>query len=645
MEERDEGRIERLKKILYRRSKDVPEQKRFVLHTHDEEGKDSWGSSPAKDVSNATPRDTRMPFWKKFFIASLGFFAVAIAVASVIFLRDTNTVSTKNVDILVSGPVSVQAGEEVQLELVIENNNIVALESVDLLVEYPEGTRSVGNLEVELDRFRKAIPNIKSGEVVKEPVRVVLFGQGGDEKKFKVALEYRVADSNAIFVKEKEYVAHISSSATSLSVEIPSEVISGQEFVTSIAIASNAETVTRDLLLSLEYPFGFSYLSAEPKPIAGNAAWAIGDLAAKGKRTIVIRGVMEGQDSEEKVFRASLGSRSVLEEEKIKVVYNSSLSHIKIARPFLSMLLFVNGVAAPEYVAESRELVDVSIVWTNNLPTKIVDAKIEAKLEGAVIDKQSVDPRNGFYNSANNTIVWDKQSLPELAAIESGAQGRTSFRFFPQPLFTTHVTPFRNPTVSITITTSGNRLSEAGVPEKIEGKVGQKIKISSEAVFTPNIVYFVGPFQNTGPMPPQVERETTYTIVWTAVNSSNHISRATAKVVLPPYVRWIGAHTPQGEDISFNETSREIIWNMGRLEAGTGMSLPPREVAFQVGFLPSISQLNQSPTIMGQSVFSGVDEFTGASLRLAGRTLTISLNTDPQFIFSHGKVVPPPSPE
>ncbi|MBI2108915.1 MAG: DUF11 domain-containing protein [Parcubacteria group bacterium] len=645
MSNNSEGRIERLKKILYRRDKNTLQKKRFELHSHGEEQSDSWNEEPAlsETAQVRTVPNPPMPFWKKFFLFSVLFFTLALVIAAFVFLRDSNIVSTRNVDILVSGPVAVPAGEEVQLQVIIENNNSVSLESADLLIEYPEGTRGADNLERELTRFRKAIPNIKPGEVVKEPIRVVLFGQEGDEKKFKITLEYRVADSNAIFAKEKEYIAHVSSSATSLSVETLAEVVSGQEFKVDITITSNTDTVTRDLLLSVEYPFGFSFISAEPRPVSDNTVWTVGDLAPGGKRTITIRGVMEGQDGEEKVFRVSLGGRSGIGENRLGVVYNSSLAAVKIARPFVSVLLFVNGDATAEYVAGSRELLDVSIVWTNNLPTKIVDAKLEAKLNGAVIDKSSVDPRNGFYNSANDTILWDKNSLPELAEIESGAQGRTSFRFTPQPLFTQNGTLFRNPEVSIVITTSGKRLSERGVQESIEGRVEQKIKISSEAVFSANAVYFIGPFQNIGPLPPEVEKETTYTIVWTAVNSSNHISRGTVRTVLPPYVAWRGVKAPGGEDVTYNEASREITWNLGRLEAGAGVTLPPRTAAFQIGFIPSISQLNQSPTISGESVFSGVDEFTGAAIRLTGKALTISLNSDPNFVFTQGKVVESPA--
>lgn len=637
----EEGRIERLKKMLYRPKEAFREKKRFELHPHASPGVSTWEEgSDQKNLSEDKKISLKqsMPFWKKFFIFSVLFFVVAAAIAVLVFFSGGNTVSTHNVDILVSGPVATKAGEKVELELLIENNNAVALESADLLIEYPDGTTQAENQREKLTRTRKSLGAISSGAVIKEPLRVVLFGQEGDEKTFRISLEYRVSDSNAIFVKEKEYRVRISSSATTLSIETVSETISGQQFSMRVTIASNADTVTKDLVLSIEYPFGFIFRSAEPRPVNGKNIWVIGDLPARGKRTIVIEGSLNGQDGEKKVFRASLGERLKTDEEALGVAYNTVLTEITIARPFLSVLLFLNGAATEEYVAESGETIDAHISWTNNLPTRIVDAKIEIKLVG-VVDELSIDPRNGFYDSRTKTIVWDKNSLPELASIDSGGEGEAILRFEILPLISPGSSLLKNPTVTLAVTTSGNRVSETGVPDRIENMIERKIKVTSEAVFTPRAVYSVGPFQNTGPLPPEVGQETTYTVLWTAINSSNHISRTSVKAALPPYVRWIGATSPSSETISFNEVSREITWNVGRLEAGSGITLPPREVAFQIGFTPSVSQLNQTPTILGESTFSGVDEFTQAVVRIVGKALSIALNTDPGYVFSYGKVV------
>ncbi len=636
-----EGRLERLKKTLYRKSTSSPEEKRFTLHMHETEPRDSWSKT---DIVHERPTtlssQIRMPFWKKFFIVSTLFFLGALIIAVLVFLGNSNLISTRNVDIVVSGPVSVQAGEELELQIAIENKNPTALESVDFIIEYPEGARNLQNVESELTRFRKSLGRIEPGAIFKEPLRVALFGQAGDEKKFNISLEYRVADSNAIFVKEKEYIATISSSATSLSVKTLSEVISGQEFTLQITLTSNADIVTKDLLVAVEYPFGFSFKEAAPKPTAGNNSFAVGDLPPQGKRVITIRGVMEGQDGESKIFRVSSGTRSQKEEHEVGVVYNQSIAETKIVRPFLSALLFVNGETLPEYIVSHDGVIDVEAIFTNNLAAKLVDVKVVAELKGDVVDKFSVESQNGFYNSGDNTISWDKNSFPELGELESGAQGKISFNFSLLPLFGARGA-LREPTVMVAIHTNGNRLSASGVPEEIKNSVERKIKVPSDVEFVPRIVYFSGPFQNTGPLPPEVERETTYTVIWTAVNSSNHVSNTKVSAVLPPYVRYMGISSPGEEALTYNSVSREITWSVGRLEAGSGISAAPREVAFQVVFTPSISQLEQSPTIIGQSTFSGIDEFTKAPIRIVWKALTISLNTDPNFVFTHGKVVEP----
>ncbi len=634
-----EGRIERLKKALYRPVTGAIKEKRFALHSHESGAEETW-QHQEESIKAPFQSPSRMSFSKKLFIISIVFFTGALLVAFFVLFGNSNLVSTRNVDIEVSGPVATQAGEELKLQVTIENKNTVALESVDFIVEYPEGARDLKNLERELSRLRKSLGRIEPGEIIKEPIQAVLFGQEGDEKKFNISLEYRVADSNAIFVKEKEYIALVNSSATSLSVKTLSEVVPGQEFSIEVTLTSNADIVTRNLLVNVEYPFGFSFTEATPKPLAGNTVWTIGDLPPKGKRTITIRGVIEGQDGEQKVFRISSGARKEKEDNELGIIYNKSLAEVKIVRPFLSTLLFVNGEVLSEYVADSRGIIDVEIVWVNNLPTKIVNGKIVAKLSGEVINKLSVQPRGGFYNSADNTIVWDKNSLPELEEIESGAKGQTNFRFSLIPLFPANGLLLRDPTVTISLNTSGDRVSASGVSEEIKNSVERKIKITSDVAFASRAAYFIGPFQNTGPLPPEIERETTYTILWTAVNSSNHVSRAVIKTILPPYVRWIGFTTPQKENISFNETSREVTWEIGRLSAGEGVTLPPREVAFQVGFTPSISQLGQTPTLIGQTTFSGTDEFTNATVRFVEKALTILLSTDPSFSFTQGKVVP-----
>ena len=40
------------------------------------------------------------------------------------------------------------------------------------------------------------------------------------------------------------------------------------------------------------------------------------------------------------------------------------------------------------------------------------------------------------------------------------------------------------------------------------------VRIISDVGFIPKVLYYSGAYVNTGPVPPKVEQETTYTVVW-----------------------------------------------------------------------------------------------------------------------------------
>lgn len=155
----------------------------------------------------------------------------------------------------------------------------------------------------------------------------------------------------------------------------------------------------------------------------------------------------------------------------------------------------------------------------------------------------------------------------------------------------------------------GKRLSEQNVPEKIDSTLIRKVKISSDLVLSSGGKYSTGPFQNTGPIPPRAEEETTYTIVWYVNNSSNQVSNVQVTASLPSYVEWMGTVSPANEEVMFNPVGGLITWNLEEVSPGTGTVLPRREIAFQVKILPSLSQLGRSPVLVNEQTITGFDRF------------------------------------
>lgn len=575
---------------------------------------------------------------KKLFITSITFFAFAVLFFLFVILRGSNIISTSNVSILVEGPTSVEAGEEVSLQILIENNNNIALEFSDLLIEYPTGTRVTKNLSEELTRFRRSLGTIPAGKTATETVEAVLFGQEGDEKELIITLEYRAEGSNAIFVVEKRHNIHISASPFVLKVFAPERVSARQEFMLEIELSSRASDAIEDILVFIDYPFGFSFSEASPKPSFSNDTWFLGDLPTDSERKITIRGALEGQDGDDKIFRVEGGIAKNKTSSKMSVVYGSFLKIVRIVRSSLGVSVRVNASEDNTIVVSAGNRVNANITLTNNSPTRIEDVRAEVQIQGEILDKTSVRASGGFYRSIDDRIIWDKSILARLSELAPGSSIELPFSFIPKdPLLSG--SRIKNPVISLSISVSGDHLSGEGIFKNVEIGEEREIRVNSDIELTQRAVYYEGPFENSGPIPPKAEQETTYTVYWTIVNTTNDVGAVEVKATLPTYMRWIGAVSPTGENIIYDTGDRLITWSAGDVKAWKGVASSPREVVFRVGLLPSVSQIGQEPLLVGQAELTGKDEFTDAPRVSKSTAATTNLSTDPKFILGNERVV------
>jgi hypothetical protein len=245
----------------------------------------------------------------------------------------------------------------------------------------------------------------------------------------------------------------------------------------------------------------------------------------------------------------------------------------------------------------------------------------------------------GFYRSLDNTIYWDERGYPDLAVVESGGSGSVTFTLSPLAVATNNQS-ITNPLITAEVTVRGKRMSDANVPEEIKSVMSQNVRVESEAQVAARSVFFVGPFVNTGPYPPKVEQETTFTVIYTITNTSNTITDARVRGVLPPYVNWYGSVFPSNENITYNKSTNEVIWLPGDIPAGTGIGKqPPREVAFQVVLQPSLSQVGTVPILVSDISFDAIDTFTNTPVSKTIKEVTANLLSDPKATGSDQTVV------
>ncbi|MFA5838773.1 MAG: hypothetical protein WC849_02450 [Candidatus Paceibacterota bacterium] len=628
------SRIENLKSRLYSRKASLNKtEKNINLKPKEFDLKPTWGSkeidSNKLNIENIMGKKKKFTL-NKLFISSIIFLFLAGVFAFFSLTGGGNSISSDNIDIELSGPVSIGSGEILTLEIDILNKNSVSLETADLLIEYPEGTRASSNIKNVLKRDRQSFQTIKSGEKKSTVAKSVLFGEEGTKKEIKIGIEYRVPGSNAIFYKEKKYEIEINASPVSLAVSSPKEINSGQEIEFKIDVKSNSENKIENLLLEAEFPFGFKPGKSTPNSSFGDNLWEI-SLNPLEKKTIYISGAINGQDGEKRTFRFNVGVKKDNDEKTIEVNFITYSEQITIKKSFISLNMSVNRDSSLEdQITSAGETVRVDISWKNNLETKITDAVLKVELDGDIIDESSISSLNGFYNSANNTITWDKRNISGLGVLESGDGGDTSFSF--RTLNNVKDTLSRVPEINIYVTIDGTEPTESGSTSRIiTSATTRKIKVSSNVSLNPRPVYYSGKLINNGPIPPKVGSETTYTVIISLSNSINDVSGGKVKMVLPSYIRWMGTVVPSEEKVSFNPVGGEVEWSVGDIYKGIGYTREAKEVQFQIALTPSSSQIGSSAVLVDNIVFTGMDTFTDTEIKITGKQLTTRLKTDSKF--------------
>jgi hypothetical protein len=632
----DQNRIDELNKALY--SQGAPEirtRRKLRFSELNTDVKQNW-AEPEEDKEPEQPlnkeyENNSMSFFTKFLIGSAIFCVIAVGVGLYLFLNGSNLISGNNIDISISGPVSIPGGSPVSFGVKVTNNNNSDLQLVDMSVAFPAGATDPKDPTKTLTTYDQLLGDISAGESTTTNISAIIFGEENIQKTIKVTLTYQVKGSTAIFTKVATYDVLINSSPVSLSVSSFTSITAGQEFDMTVDLKSNSQDVLKSVLLNAQYPFGFTFISANIPPLSDNATWKIGDIPAGGERKIVIHGKLQGENTDTRVFHFSVGAMSSSNASVIGTQYGLATQEISIEKPFMSLSLSMDDSnTLSDYVGHFGSPVRVKLTWFNNLSVAVNNAVISVNLSGQAYDKTKVQPDAGYFDSGNNQIIWNQQTNKELATIPAGGTGSVSFTIIPTNTANNSNQQIVNPSVSVKANVSADRTQESGVSGNLTSAVSRNINVASNIALSGRVERSVGPFTNTGPIPPKAEQKTTYTIVWTIGNTTSSVSNAQVSATLPPYVKWLDQVYPSTENVTYDPNTSTVTWNVGSVNAYTDNS-KRRELDFQVELIPSITQVSTAPTIVNQATLTATDDFTQSTLTSQQDYLTSSFSTDPAY--------------
>jgi hypothetical protein len=628
----ENSRLRKIERELYVTDMKPP-NKRSLLHDTPDNAPDDWAMPSSKNTMTKPSSLNATSIFKRLFGVALVFLLIACIVLGASLLSGNNTISGKNIELTITTKSFVDGGESLPVDVSIINKNKSQMELATLVLEYPEGSDADAGT---IARVSRDLPTIGVGDSHQESFVVKLFGQEGSQKELSAHVEFRVPGSNAVYDKTVTATVVVRTSPVRLTLNAADSAIPNQEIPFKFTIVGNGVASLPDTALIAEYPEGFTFTRADPMPTAAQNTWYLGDLPPGVDRTITVYGTFSGGANDLRTMRASVGAQSKKNEQALDTTYNSVTKVVSLTNAFLSAKVVVGDATGATIPINATDRVRIRIPWSNTLSSQVTNAEIRVRLSGSAFDPAKVQVENGFFDTVKNEIVWTKQQEPGLGAIDPGRGGALGFSLVPKSFGSTSVS---NPSISIAVDilgfqTGGTKLTANSVDVK-------KMVVNSDLNMITRTLFYGGQIQNSGPMPAKANKETTYTVDWQITNFRNKVSGVKVSTTLPVNVAWKDVVLPQSElgNIAYNEVTREVVWTIGDVSAGTGSNAPAKTVSFKVGITPSGDQVGTIPYLTGDILVTGTDSFTGSTIQLKKRGMTTQLLNDLSNVGASGKVV------
>jgi len=533
-------------------------------------------------------------------------FSLAVGISGFWYYRK-NIHSKEILKLEILGPEYVQTGEEIEYLARYKNNGNIVLENAEFIFDYP--SNSIPSDSQDL-RLTQKVEDIYPGEEKSFKFKTRLFGKENDNLTASCSLNYQPKGLKARYESKTTFTSRIKFVPLTFEFDLPLKTESGQELQFSLNYFSNINYPLENLRVKIEYPDTFEFKDSSPKALE-KTEWEVSSLIQAGGGRIKISGKIQGEPGQQKIFRAKLG----LYKEGNYIVLKEAAQAVQIVEPAIYISQIVNNLS--NYIANIGDLLHYEIFFKNIGKTPIEKQFLIVKLEGDFFERNSLKLESGEAAPGDNSIIFDWKDISKLKFLDAGEEGKVEFWI---KVKEKDFDKIKNPVLKNTIRLGGSE-------KQFETKINSKLIFSQKGYFKEDF------FGNSGPLPPEAGKTTTYTIVWQVENSFNELSNLKVKAILPENVTATGKVFPEDARFTFDPQSREVMWNLGDLGA-----FEQKTLAFQIGLTPSENQKGKVALLIKKAEIIAQDTFTQDILKTEEVELSTILPDDVSITKQEGIV-------
>lgn len=568
------------------------------------------------------------PKQKKILIIASVIFLAVLVLSSAVFYFWLTSFKKSLIDFNISGPNQISSGEAGTYIISYWNNTNQILQNATLVLRYPQGAVVGDNKIVQnID-----LSSIGIGGGGKQEITLAFVGPDKSIQKLEAILSYKPQNTTSTFKNEASKEVAINGSALSIDFKTPETTLPSVRSVYVIHYKNNTEYVFQNVSIEATYPNEFNFVSSDQTPAKNNDTWNLGDLNPNEEGNITILGILRNVQNAN--FELAIG---VVKNNRF-YKFSQNSSRINLTALPLKIDISVNGQS--NLAVNPGDNLQFKIHYENGAGIALSDVILKAKLDGLMYDFSSLKT-SSYFNGVSNTITWNAGNWPDFKSLSPNSSGDVEFRINVKPQYIIKTFRDKNFLLQVSAVMETPTVPPALSVKSLSVVSDLAIKVNTKAELKIRGYYFDAVLKNSGPLPPRVNQTTTYTIHWQVSNFSNDIDNMMVRSVLSEGVKWLNKKAGAGSaTLEYDDRTNELIWNVGKVQAGTGVLLNPYEVIFQVSLTPPITKVGQTIALLETSNLTGKDIFTGNDISAMVSAVKTDLPDDPGVGLSKSRVEP-----
>lgn len=601
-----------------------------------DQAKENFSREDVWIVQKEEIRKARIKFLKRTLIFSGGVLLFIFLIAGFLKFRQM-AFDQERVRVLVEGPQEVPSGRSLSYEIKYKNENRATLENASLKISFPKNFVPEDNPGFKMEGTTASVlelGNIAGKKEGKITFKGKIFSPKGSLLYLQAGISYTPSNLNSQFTSQNQLSVTVKSSPVILEITAPQNLAKGDAIDYQINYRNEGEKEIEEMRIKMDYPEGFTFSKVSPENLEGENPWSVGKLAPGQSGKIIVSGKLTGERDYIRTAKAYIG---VVQEGEF-VVYDEENVVTKIVGSPLAISQWVNG--RENLNINFGETLRFEIRFRNEGEIGLRDVIVTEKLEGEALDWASLRLENGGFDSNSKIITWKAGDLSLLKKLEPGQEGKIKFT-----INVKNSPPIKEKSDKNFVVSSLAKIDSPDVPtplatNKIIAGNQMDLKVNSRISLDTQGYFYDQWLENSGPLPPQVGKETTYAIHWKIFNASNELSDARVEAIIPTGATVVDFRSKEGEELhyNFNERTNMLVWEIGKVAPGVGFLSSSQEVVFQIKIKPSPSQVGSYVELLKENTFIAQDLFTQEELRFSGKEKSTFLQEDMKLKMEDYKV-------